>query len=781
MHLPARSRGEETPAGGSDDPGFEFSAKLFGQILDNAADPIFVDDQSGALVYANATFFDFFGFSRDVALSSITLEDYVDEVDRQRLRDIHSRRICGEDAPSRIEYTGLKQDGSKRIIEVRVTPIDLGFLGVGTQSVLRDVTERRQAELESREKSAQYRRLLEALPDLVFVIGADGTMRDFIPSSCVSPIWSPDEFLGKQMKDYMPATISSAVLRVVGETLTHHQSKHLDYEINGRHFEARSFPSSHDEVVWVTRDVTEKTKALADRLQAEKRFRLLAEQIEEIFYIFRLPGEQISYLSPAPAQAIFGCFVDELVESSNAWRRMIHPDDRDRVIRAFGATQGGGSYEEEYRICRPDGEIRWLRDRARACRDEEGRIVGVVGVAKDISRSRQLELNLRDAQKMQAVGQLASGVAHEFNNLLMGIMGCAEITSSQLDSNEAVQAYLAAITKACVRGAAITRQLGVATEQATSEAAPRNIDSSVAGLELMLRQLITEDIKLTFDLGARNCHVCLEMGEIEQVLLNLAINACDAMPDGGELLVRTEAVVRDVAPNIHGDDGRGRDYVALTITDTGCGMSEEIRTRAIEPFYTTKAVGEGTGLGLAVVFGIAHRARGSVGLQSEVGKGTSMEVLFPRVSGPSTKVDDGPANPVVRVESMPKRTVLLVEDEEVVLLVVRHYLEASGYEVIEARDGYEGMEICRTYEGTIDVLLTDLVLPGHSGCALGAEASRLRPGISVIYISAHSKEWLIKKGRADAATNSLQKPFSKDALLHALDAVIARKKKDYCA
>ena len=391
---------------------------------------------------------------------------------------------------------------------------------------------------------------------------------------------------------------------------------------------------------------------------------------------------------------------------------------------------------------------------------------GFCGFIRDLTQVKKAEDELRHAHKMEAIGTLASGVAHDFNNLLMGIAGCAEIAIDDVPDGAVAQLYLQEVLDAAASGVEVTRQLLTFSRREEGERIEVfKFDGFVAMQANMLKRLIGEDIVLTFSLEAGAANVRLDPTQLVQVLMNLAINARDAMPRGGALAIESAVIDQN-----SGAVSAKQRQIELKVTDTGCGMPAEVKNRIFDPFFTTKEQGKGTGLGLSSVYGIIKGAGGLVSVDSEVGRGTSFVITLPI----SNKRITGEFAPLASVEGG-SETVLVVEDEPRVRLVERNYLEGAGYNVLEAADGSAALECIQRYSKPIDLLVTDMVLPGMSGEQIAREVRRLRPGIGVLMLSAHDPKWLVESGRIDKGANIFQKPLRRDALLAAVRAVLDGK------
>jgi PAS domain S-box-containing protein len=388
------------------------------------------------------------------------------------------------------------------------------------------------------------------------------------------------------------------------------------------------------------------------------------------------------------------------------------------------------------------------------------------GFVRDMTERKQLEEQFLHSQKMEAVGALTSGVAHDFGNLLMGITGCANIALGKLDSDHPIARYLRELSEAAKRGTGLIRQLMSFSRKQAPTLVPLALHAVIDGCTGLLRRLVGDDIDIEIRSVASPA-VVADAGQLEQVLVNLVVNARDAMPAGGRITISTE----ELAVDERGAEARGLSvagrYVALAVADTGHGMDESTRLRVFEPFFTTKEVGKGTGLGLATVYAIVQQLRGSIGVQSEPGRGTTFTMLLPAHEGALAEPDDHPtALPTGR------ETVLIVDDDRLVRLSVRHYLEVLGYHVVEALEPSDALRLGRQSGSTFDLLLTDVVMPGIGGRNLAKRLRELHPTLGVLFMSAHPSEELVARGSLEPGDEVLNKPFSQDRLAGAVRRVL---------
>jgi signal transduction histidine kinase len=393
--------------------------------------------------------------------------------------------------------------------------------------------------------------------------------------------------------------------------------------------------------------------------------------------------------------------------------------------------------------------------------DENGELTGGMALLRDVTRQRKLEQQLAQAQKMEAIGLLAGGVAHDFNNLLAVIASCADLVFGDLPPGDPLRPEIVEIIEATRRASSLTRQLLAFSRQHVVEPKILDLNAVVSDTERMLRRVIGEDIELEISLSPSPTRIRADAGQVEQVILNLAVNARDAMPEGGKLTIATGAVDLDEPPASN-PNARPGPYVTLSVVDTGVGMSLETQRRAFEPFFTTKDVGKGTGLGLSTVYGIAVQCGGSVDVQSEVGKGAVFRVQFPRVDA------DAPDTAQERKQTRPAgtaATILVVEDDEAVRRVAVRILQRHGYNVLDASSASEARRIVAQHGAAIDLLLTDVVMPETSGPRLVQELSASHPNLRVLYMSGYPGGSAARSVTLDVGAPMIPKPFTPASLI----------------
>jgi len=505
---------------------------------------------------------------------------------------------------------------------------------------------------------------------------------------------------------------------------------------------------------------------IKERKAAEERFRLLAEGASD-YAIAMLDTQGGIETWTTGGERILGYRAEEIV--GRHFSCFYPPEDvASRVLSGDlekAAAEGHVVYES--RQVRKDGSLFLASVAITALRDEEGILSGFAKVTRDLTERsraadelRKAEAQLLQAQKMEAVGRLAGGVAHDFNNLLGVIVGYAELLRRQFPEAGAVRDRIDKILDASSRAATLTRQLLAFSRRQILQPRVLDLNEVVARLHDMLLRLIGEDVELVTRTGARVGHVRADRGQIEQVIMNLAVNSRDAMPEGGKLIIETADVTLGAEyAGAHGAVTPGP-YVMVAVSDSGTGMDAETQARIFEPFFTTKPEGKGTGLGLATVYGIVKQSGGSTWVYSEPGCGTTFKVYLPAVSGtadPEESHAEAPAAP------RGHETVLVVEDQGMLCEVIGEVLKAEGYEVLKARSSDEAQRIAAGHPGSIHLLLTDLVMPGLGGRELAARLRVSRPGIRVLYMSGYTGEVAAGRG-IEKGLAFLEKPFTTRAL-----------------
>ncbi|MBX3399008.1 MAG: PAS domain S-box protein [Gemmataceae bacterium] len=509
------------------------------------------------------------------------------------------------------------------------------------------------------------------------------------------------------------------------------------------------------------------------RDEAELRFRDRALQnVSQGIVILdpRTPGNPIIYANPG-FQRMTGYSAEELIGLDGRFLIGAFTDPA-TVAEVDGALRDGHDCAVEMELQRKDGTPFWSSLTISPMREmAEAPPTHFVAVLADITEKRRLESLLRQSQKMEAIGQLAGGIAHDFNNLLTIITGYGELVLDTTPKEDARRPYLEEIVQAGERSTALTRQLLAFSRKQVLAPKDLNLNDVIRQTEKMLRRIIGEDVVLETRLAPNLATVRADPGQVEQVLLNLAVNARDAMPRGGRITVSTANVELPDDPVLRQDGLNAGVYVRLSVSDTGEGMTEHVRARLFEPFFTTKGAGKGTGLGLAVVHGIVRQSDGAIRVQSEPGQGTTFQIDLPRVAG---AVVAAAPKPLPAAIPHGTGTILLVEDEDGVRTLVRFILEQAGYDVLDAASGLDAIRIAREHAGLIRLLITDVVMPGLDGRALSEQIATLHPGIRMLFLSGYTDDAVLRYGVRHDQVDFLQKPFTPLALVGKVHDVVSR-------
>jgi PAS domain S-box-containing protein len=497
---------------------------------------------------------------------------------------------------------------------------------------------------------------------------------------------------------------------------------------------------------------------------AETRYRALVENLPAITYIAEVGVlGRWRYVSPQ-IHSILGFTPEEWTSDPANWINHIHGEDRERALEAeMRFWEIGGIYWAEYRMVARDGKVRWFRDDAVYLKTTDKQKPLMQGVLHDITEYKQLEDQLRQSQKMEAVGQLAGGVAHDFNNLLMIIQGRTEHIMERFAPDNATHRDANEIKGAADRATALTRQLLAFSRKQVLQPKLIDMNQVVGGVSKMLHRLIGENIEIDLRTAASLWPVKVDQGQMEQAILNLALNARDAMPSGGKLTIETRnAQIDEQHAREHVPVRPGR-YVVLEVSDTGTGMDAETQTHIFEPFFSTKELGKGTGLGLASVYGVVKQSGGWISFHSKLGHGTAFVIYLPESS------DESPAKPGAE-QSMPalrsqgSETILVVEDEDQIREMVCQYLQQNGYTVLHAKNGKDALEIAQRYRGQIHLLLTDVVMPQVGGHELAEDLRRLRPRCKILFTSGYPDHAALSDRSPDQNAETLQKPYALNRL-----------------
>ncbi len=491
---------------------------------------------------------------------------------------------------------------------------------------------------------------------------------------------------------------------------------------------------------------------------AESHYRELFENATDAVFITDLDGN-ITELNHK-AEALIGCAGPE-ARTLNLREFLPDSDAGAAVLEQW--LNGEADASEQVEITGRSGERVPVEVSTRII-EEAGQPHAVQAIARDVRERAALERQLRQSQKMEAVGQLAGGVAHDFNNLLTVIRGNAELALETLPAGDPVADDIQQISQAADRASVLTRQLLAFSRKQVMRPRELEVNELLQSLQSMLERLIGEDYTIRSTYTADPSCIKADPGQIEQVLLNLVVNARDAMPDGGSIAIETSVV--DANDLVQSPSGRA---VRISVSDTGVGMAPETMARIFEPFFTTKEVGKGTGLGLSTVFGIVQQSGGHIEVRSELGKGTRFEMTWPQVEGNTIARNELDANAVLQTGT---ETVLLVEDDDAVRALASRVLRHAGYKLLEARDAQDAFSVARDYPQHIDLLVSDIVMPGVNGLVLARRLSMVRPSMRVLLMSGYTDDEILRRGLKEPGTAYLQKPFTPTVLASKVRAVL---------
>jgi PAS domain S-box-containing protein len=624
--------------------------------------------------------------------------------------------------------------------------------------------------------SARFEALLESAPDAIVLAGADG--RIALVNRRVEELfgYTRAELLGEDIELLVPERLREAHREHRAHYLAAPRTRDMGagLDLRGRRRDGTEFPievslspladNGSTRVITVIRDVTERRRAEEARHELENVQAARAElsgllrDLDAIIWEAQSPRRDVLTFVSGRVEEILGYPLERWLEPG-FWGSILHPDDRELVsLQSQAPLTAGERHELEYRLEARDGRTVRVRDSMRVVLSQEGgQTVRLRGVITDITDQRELEARLLQSQKMEAVGQLAGGIAHDFNNLLTVIAGYADRLLDRAE-DEVARLELRQIRDASDRATSLIGQLLAFSRRAPQRVELVDPNSLVRELEGMISRLIGEHIAVTVRTSTGLDVVKVDRRQLEQVVLNLVVNARDAMPTGGEIRIETAPV------EVNEETARERGVVAgphvmLIVSDTGTGMSEETLARVFEPFFTTKPQGKGTGLGLSTVYGIVEAAGGYVTIESELGRGTDVAVRLPSAvmqEEPASEPTGGPGT---------LATILLVEDETAVRGLARLILEEAHYDVVEARGGQEALTLVEQLGSRFDLLLTDVVMPDVGGPEVAARLRARRPDAKVVFMSGYADSALYRQGLAETDALLLRKPFTPETLV----------------
>jgi len=646
-----------------------------------------------------------------------------------------------------------------------------------------DLLNRPQSKLDGLAGARRLQLLIDAIVDYaIYMIDLDGTVRSWNSGAETLKGYSADEIIGKPFSlFYSPEDrakgLPQTALRIASETGRFSSEGWRIRKDERRFWASVVVDAIRDEqghvigFAKVTRDITERQQAHNELLESERRYRRLIEAVVD-YAIFQLdPAGNVTTWNPG-AQRIKGYDPDEII--GQHFSRFYTPEDIQLGVPKLALAEATkqGRFEAEGWRMRKDGSRFWASVVIDRITDEAGELVGFAKVTRDVTERKQaqdelqrVQQQLAASQKLEAVGQLSGGIAHDFNNLLMIVLGnleTAERNSRGLANSMNLQRALANAKRGAQRAAALTSRLLAFSRRQALDPQPINVNNFLNGLQEFLQRTLGERIEVQTVGSAGLWSIEADANHLESAIINLGINARDAMPDGGKLTVEAANVSADedycrVNPEL--SPGQ---YVIVCVTDTGTGMTADVLDHAFEPFFTTKESGQGTGLGLSQVYGFVKQSGGHVKIYSEVGQGTSIRMYFPRYHGEARPVDSDADE--FRPEGERLETILVVEDDADLRAYVSELLRDLNYRVTTASSAQAALTILLQEEAKVDLLLTDVVMPGINGRELGRRARQIRPGIKILYMTGYSRNAVVHQGRLDEGVELLEKPISQAKL-----------------
>jgi PAS domain S-box-containing protein len=718
--------------------------------------------------------YELFGVEADRPLTVEQTQQLVHPDDRARLR----RTALAAESDYEVEYRIVHGDGAVRWMHQRVRIArDATGARIGLSGILQDVSARRRSESELRVSEERYRNIVETTSEGVWLV--DGaSLTTFVNGPMAAMLgYTPEEMVGRPLLSFMDAEWSAIAREKLASpqrsgAQTH---EHLLRKKDGSELWVLSkttpIRGEKGEPAGSLALVTDFTQRRREE-SARGHLAAIVESSDDAIFATDLSGIVTTW--NGSAERLYGYQAAEIVGKSVSILAQGHPKQDESVLERL-AQDGTSAYAQRARRHK-NGSLVDVALTVSPIRNEFGQIIGVSKIARDLTKQRKADAllrrtedQLRHAQKMEAVGRLAGGVAHDFNNLLSVIMGFSGLMLDDLKSGDPLRADVEQIDEAARKGGRLTKQLLAFSRQQILEPQVVDLNASVLGLERILRRVLGEDIELVLPTAASVGQVYADPGQIEQVIMNLVVNARDAMPDGGLLTIETSAVVLDELEASQDDGLTPGRYVMLAVTDTGTGMDGATAARVFEPFFTTKDQDKGTGLGLSTVFGIVKQSGGHVWLATEQGVGTTLKLLLPlNEQHAATSIPARATTSTLRGSE----TVLLVEDDTALRGAVRTILRRQGYTVLEASNGGEALLICEQRQATIHLLLTDVVMPRMNGRQLAERLAPLRPEMKVIFMSGYTEDVVLHRGVLDTSVAYIAKPITPDALARKLREVL---------
>ena len=740
------------------------SQRELDDFFENAAIPLHWVAADGTILRVNQAELDLLGYTRDEYVGRNITEFHQD---RSIIDDILRRLSAGEVLH---DYPVQLRSKTGAILHVLID--SSVFFENGqfkhTRCFTRDVTRQRDAQ----EATARLAAIVASSTDPIIGKTLEGTITSWNEAAERTFGYTKAEMIGQPIFRLIPEEHQQAERDLLaqigrGEPVELAETERITKDGRHIHISVSVSPirDSQDRIIGassIKRDITERKQAAETLRQSQERLQLALKAARMGTWWWDFASNVLTW--DKGLERLYQLDAGETVTTYEQFLEKVHEDDRALVKKSVTeAIQGSGGLDYEFRIVLPDKRVRWLADQGRVVRDPSGKLLHMTGVCLDVTERKQVEDRLRQAQRMESVGQLAGGIAHEANNMMSVVLGCADYVLQRSDLSEPVRQDVEQIWIAANRTAGITQQLLAFSRRQVLQPQVLDLNDVVRSLESILTRTLGESSSLRMHLSPSLGRVRADPGQLEQVLINLTLNARDAMVEGGRLTIETMNVVLDEG-YIAGkpvETLKPGDYAALVVNDTGHGMDRDTSSRVFEPFFTTKGVGQGTGLGLSTVYGIVKQSGGFIWAYSVPGLGTTIKLYFPLVSAVESVAEPPGAAPMAQ----PDEVVLVVEDEPMVRGIMARTLRESGYAVLEAGDGREALDMMTAVRGEVSLIIADVVMPGLGGRDLAARLAETWPKVPVLFTSGYTGLDVVRRGLLEEGREFIQKPLAPEALV----------------
>jgi PAS domain S-box-containing protein len=749
------------------------SEDRYRDLVEHSHDLLCTHDLEGKLLSVNPAALRISGYSKDELLG-INFRDFLAPEVRGQFGN-YLTEIQAKGAASGVMLVQTK-GGEKRLWEYHNTLRTEGVAAPIVRGMARDITERKRAEEALRKSEERFRELYDNAPVGYFEYDHQGRITNVNRTELEMLGYTLDEMIGQPVWKFIveEETTRQQILAKLAGTMPSARG----FERNYKKKDGTVLPVSIEDRILrdpqgritgircTIQDITDRKKAEEAIRSSEEKYRTILENIEDGYYEVDIAGN-FTFFNDSMCQ-IYGYSREELMGMND--RQYTDQENAKKLFQTFNKVYRTGepSREFDWEIIRKDGTKRSIEASVSLIKDSSGQTIGFRGIVRDITERKRseeekasLQDQLRQSQKIEAIGRLAGGIAHDFNNLLTVIRGYSQLSLHELKEDVPLRGNIEEIKRAAERAAELTQQLLAFSRRQILETKVLDLNAILRDLDKMLHRLIGEDIELVTVLADDLGRVKTDPGWVEQIIMNLAVNARDAMPSVGKLTIETANVELDEAYALNHIAVTPGRYVMLSMSDTGVGMLPEIREKVFEPFFTTKEKGKGTGLGLSTVYGIVKQSGGNIWIYSEPGKGTTFKIYLPRVDDPLEEIIER----VVKEELLlGSETILIVEDQEDVLKLAARILSKHGYTVIQTSSTSKALEICREQKKPIHLILTDVVMPQMSGRELIEQCRQMRADFKTLYMSGYTDNAITHHGILEPGIHFVQKPFTVDGL-----------------